>query len=639
MPTPTPVYTLRRFWRELPRDLRLGLILLGLSALGTVIVNEANPSFLTNHPWLEPAFWCSLIVLVLVVTRRWWSAAFGPVLYYDLLRVSRQGRAYVLRGAYGLALLIVLFFVYSAQFGSINPFDTPLLSIEDLAKFADTFFTAFLAVQLGAVLLLTPVYAGTAIAEEYERKTLDDLLATHLLGSEIVLGKLLSRLLTLFLLLLGGLPVLSLLQLLGGVDPNFVVAGFVATLATVLSVGSLGVYNSARLRQVRGAVIATYIQVGGYLIVSALAGSCCMAALNYGPSVVNPARWLTAGNPLLAYWVVTGGGSAKGAPPPDVLGVLRDYVVCQLIWSLGFIALATRSLRIPPAGAERFRLREVEELVLIPPERRSRKLPRVGDDAIFWKEYHAATWSWLPNWLVPWFILSGTLLVFCGMVSFIQILMRSVVEERSGYDLTYWVIAFSVPILCVGYLAVAVRSAITLSGERERGTLDSLLTTPLENRTILRSKWWGNLLSLRVVWWTVAGVWCLGLFTGAVHPLSLVLLVLAGFVYADFVARLGMWFSLRCRTMLRATVWTLVTLFALSVLPPLLIPSCLGQAVGHSLSPPLTLFYLTFGWIEEDWHQHLLFCVPVIGYAAVAQCLRLLTVDRFGSITGRMPDR
>jgi ABC-type transport system involved in multi-copper enzyme maturation permease subunit len=214
--------------------------------------------------------------------------------------------------------------------------------------------------------------------------------------------------------------------------------------------------------------------------------------------------------------------------------------------------------------------------------------------------------------------------------------MRSVVEERSGYDLTYWVIAFSVPILCVGYLAVAVRSAITLSGERERGTLDSLLTTPLENRTILRSKWWGNLLSLRVVWWTVAGVWCLGLFTGAVHPLSLVLLVLAGFVYADFVARLGMWFSLRCRSMLRATVWTLVTLFALSVLPPLLIPSWFGQ-VGHNLSPPLTLFHLTFGWIETDWHAHLLYCAPVIGYAAAAQLLRQLTADRFGPITGRMP--
>jgi ABC-type transport system involved in multi-copper enzyme maturation permease subunit len=633
-PPPIGGFSLLWLWRALPGDLRLGLILLGSGGLGSMIVREADIPFLANHLWIETAFWIVLIALVLVITRRSWSAAFGPVLFYDLLRVSRQGRAYVLRGAYALALLIVLFFVYSGQFGSTNPFGTLHLSIEELARFADSFFTGFLAVQLGAVLLLTPVYAGTAIAEESERKTLDDLLATHLLDGEIVLGKLLSRLLTLFLLLVGGLPVLSLLQLLGGVDPNLVLAGFVATLATVVSLGSLGVYNSVRLRQVRGAVIATYIQVGVYLVVSGLVGSCCLAGVGYGPSALNPARWLSAGNPFVAYLVV-----ANGTAPTDLFGIVRDYVLCQAFWTLLFVGLAMRNLRIRPARAERFRLQEPEGLVLVPGGRRPRKLPRVSDDPIFWKEFHAATWSWLPSWLVPWFILCGTLLIFCGMVTFIQILMQSVLDERSSNYLTHWVMVFSVPIICIGYLAVAVRSAITLSGERERGTLDSLLTTSLENRTILGSKWWGNLLSLRVVWLTVAAVWSLGLFTGGVHPLSLAILLLAGFIYADFVARLGMWFSLKCRTMLRATVWTLVTLFALSVLPPLLMPSWFADVVRHGFSPPMTLVYLTFGWREDIREERLLFCVPVFGYAVAAWCLRLLTEDRFGPITGRMPHK
>ncbi len=632
LPPPKARYEFAQLWRELPGDLRWGLILLGLGGLGNAILHEADPPFLTTYPWIESVFWSGLIVLFLVVTRRLWSAAFGPVLFYDLLRVSRQGRAYVLRSVYALVLLIVLFFVYSGQFGSTNPFATPHLSIDDLSQFADSFFTAFLAVQLGAVLLLTPVYAGTAIAEESERKTLDDLLATHLLDGEIVLGKLLSRLLTLFLLLVGGLPVLSLLQLLGGVDPNLVLAGFVATLATVVSLGSLGVYNSVRLQRVRGAVIATYIQVGVYLVVTGLVGSCCLAAGRSGSSLLYPARLLSAGNPFVAYWLV-----ANGTPPTDVLGILRDYVLCQAVWTLVFVGLAMRSLRIRPARTDRFRQQEPERLLLMPLDPQPRKLPRVGDDPIFWKEYHASTWSWLPNWLVPWFILCGTLLVFCGTVSFIQILMQSVVEERSSKYLTHWVMVFSVPILCVGYLAVAVRSAITLSGERERGTLDSLLTTPLANQTILWSKWCGNLLSLRIVWLTVAGVWCLGLFTGALHPLSLVMLLLAAAIYADFVARLGMWFSLRCRTMLRATVWTLVTLFAISVLPPLLLPSWFAEVASHGLSPPMALVHLTFGWSEDDWELRLIFSLPVFGYAVAAQGLRSLTAERFGALTGRMP--
>jgi hypothetical protein len=280
----------------------------------------------------------------------------------------------------------------------------------------------------------------------------------------------------------------------------------------------------------------------------------------------------------------------------------------------------------------------------MPGDRRQRKLPPVGDDPIFWKEYHAPTWSWLPNWLVPWLILSGTLLVFCGAVTFIQILMRSMMEDHFPKDLTLWVLIFSVPILCVGFLSVAMRSAMTLSSERARGTLDSLLTTPLENQRILGSKWWGSLLSARVVWLMVAGVWSLGLFTGAVHPLSLGMLLVAGFIYADFVARLGMWFSLRCRTTLRAVVWTLVTLFALSVLPPLLIPERIvfpgfAYLVRDGISPPMTLVELTFGWSEDVWHERLLLWVPLFGYVAAAQGLRLLTEDQFGPITGRMPDK
>jgi ABC-type transport system involved in multi-copper enzyme maturation permease subunit len=635
-PAASPGYSpLLQLWREMPADLRWGLILLALGVGGVTALLKVDPPYLATYPWIENAAWCGLSVLLLGVTHRSWRSAFGPVLYYDLLRVARQGRAYVLREVYGLALLVVLFFVYSGRFGRTNLFGDQYLSIDDLSRFAESFFTAFLAVQLGAVVLLTPVYAGTAIAEERERKTLDDLLATHLLDGEIVIGKLLSRLLTLFLFLTSGLPILSLLQLLGGVDPNLVLAAFVVTAATVVSIGSLGVYNSVRLRDVRSAVIATYVQVGIFLVVTTLAGACCFAPFGTPRTATNPARWLSPSNPILVYEYVM---TDKGTNPTGGLVVVRDYVIVQGAWTLLFVGLATRSLRIRSAGAERFRQREPEGSVLMPQNRRPRKLPRVGDDPIFWKEYHASTWSWLPTWLMPWLILCGTLLVFCGMVTFIQILMQAVMEERSAIYLKYWVIFFSVPILCVGYLAVAVRSAITLSGERERGTLDPLLTTPVENRTILGSKWWGNLLSLRVVWGTVAGVWILGVFTGGVHPLSLVLLLLAGFIYADFVARIGMWYSLRCRTMLRATVWTLVTLFALSVIPPLLLPSWFPDWVRHSLSPPMTLVHLTFGWNEGVWQSGLLFFVPVLAYAGVAQGLRLLTEDRFGALTGRMSD-
>ena len=89
-----------------------------------------------------------------------------------------------------------------------------------------------------------------------ERRTLDFLLATDLHSHEIILGKLAARLGTLLLVLLVGLPILSLLQLLGGVDPNLVVAGYAFLLFTVLSLAAASVLISVYARRSRSAVLA-----------------------------------------------------------------------------------------------------------------------------------------------------------------------------------------------------------------------------------------------------------------------------------------------------------------------------------------------------------------------------------------------
>ena len=63
-----------------------------------------------------------------------------------------------------------------------------------LDRFGETFLFAFLLIQQAAVLLLTPVYAGGAVAEEKEKGRLDFLLTTPLGRWELVAGKLAARL-------------------------------------------------------------------------------------------------------------------------------------------------------------------------------------------------------------------------------------------------------------------------------------------------------------------------------------------------------------------------------------------------------------------------------------------------------------
>src|SRR5262249_52125291 len=133
-----------------------------------------------------------------------------------------------------------------------------------LADVASSFFLTFLAVQWLAAFVVTPAYTAGAIAEEKDCKTLEFLLATDLSSREIVLSVALSRLAGLILLFLAGLPVLSLIKFMGGVDSNLLLASYAATGITLVSLTALGVLMSMYSHKPRQAILLTYVCACGY---------------------------------------------------------------------------------------------------------------------------------------------------------------------------------------------------------------------------------------------------------------------------------------------------------------------------------------------------------------------------------------
>src|SRR5262249_36252552 len=85
-------------------------------------------------------------------------------------------------------------------------------------------------------------------------------------------------------------------------------------------------------------------------------------------------------------------------------------------------------------------------------------------------------------------------------------------------------------ICCLTLLAVTVRAASSVSGERDKQTLDGLLTTPLDSSAILFAKWIGSILSVWPAWFWIGLIWLIGLLSGGVHPLALPLLPMIWFV-------------------------------------------------------------------------------------------------------------
>src|SRR5262249_47175000 len=259
-------------WFHLPRRQQVHLALVLIGAL--VILLDVLPI------WSQATIWAALFLIQVARCRSVWTKPFGAVLLYDLVRSARKGRFAMLRCVYALALLLVFLAVYWEEFigaslqlsrlwtgGTVH--GTAVAT--RIPEFTESFSYRLLGIQFAAAILLTPVCAAGAIAEEKDRRTLDYLLASDLSNAEIVFGKLLSRLAYLALIMLTGLPFLSLLQLLGGVDPSLVVVGLVVTLMTMLSLAGLSILNSVYTSRPLTAVIMTYAQAAAYLLFSGLA--------------------------------------------------------------------------------------------------------------------------------------------------------------------------------------------------------------------------------------------------------------------------------------------------------------------------------------------------------------------------------
>src|SRR5207253_1174596 len=130
--------------------------------------------------------WAGVLVFFAFIVRLRWLTFFGPVFLYDLVRSARRSNFAALRSFYAGALLVVLFMVYSSVVrmrgstfwetlwkpGAVPP--------ESGARFGESVFYTFAAVQFVAVMLLTPVCAAGAITEEKERRTLEFVLTTDL---------------------------------------------------------------------------------------------------------------------------------------------------------------------------------------------------------------------------------------------------------------------------------------------------------------------------------------------------------------------------------------------------------------------------------------------------------------------------
>jgi ABC-type transport system involved in multi-copper enzyme maturation permease subunit len=206
----------------------------------------------------------------------------------------------VLLAGFAWMMALILEREYAAALGGSAAFAS--------AQIGRGVFSALIVLETILVVVLAPAFTAGAISQEREKQTLDMLAATPISSLALVVGKLVSALTYVFILIAASIPLTALVFVFGPFDPIDVARGYVVLVATALGLGAVGLFFSALVQRTQAATIATY---------GALAA-------------------VTAGTFFLAYfWNAmtgasgTGDGTRQFGPltgrPPEALQYLNPY--------------------------------------------------------------------------------------------------------------------------------------------------------------------------------------------------------------------------------------------------------------------------------------------------------------------------
>ena len=190
------------------------------------------------------------------------------------------------------------------------------------AQIGQTIFGALLLLEMVIVIVLAPSFTAGAISLEREKQTIDLLITTPISSLAIVLGKLFSALVYLFLVIVASVPLTALVFVYGGAGPEDLVKGYVVLLVTAFGLGSVGVFCSSLARRTQPATVITYALV---LLVTfgTVLGWVFWGSLGNQASVISSETQLADG---------TSGGAVRDtvvatpARPPEALLWLNPFV-------------------------------------------------------------------------------------------------------------------------------------------------------------------------------------------------------------------------------------------------------------------------------------------------------------------------
>lgn len=543
----------------------------------------------------------------------------GPIFQREVVGAGRRRGPYALRFLYAVILLIVASVAFSASWSSVAARSSGVALAQSLQQIAPQITFALGWCMFITMAVVAPALTGGAIADEKRARTLPTLMTTPLSSVAIIVGKLSARTAQLMILGLLAAPLLLAVRLYGGVPAETVLAITAISLSTALLGAALGLMYSIWHKRGPGAMLFAIVTMGlimfgPMLTWGALTGfraagppggelmaTCaplCLGALQQpalGASAFGLPLWLanTIFNSAAALLVIWFSAielrrvmiaEASGEPvmtPKAARRVARRYLAFHqrlpqvswpirvLAWALIFTAGGALGAYVGDIGGlllvwiglsalvvafdvmRRIARRGVERLRAegsLPERGAARRSREVGEAPVLWRELRQSSLGTRQR----------TILAIAIAIAVPALLWIRWGPAEQG-------VHASIAIICLlaAMLQGALLTTSAVGAEREAGSWDTLLTTPLAPRDILLGKFLGTLrrqwLLLSVI---VAdlGLAALGRWIPPVLVLQAVI-IFAGPVI--LLSASGLLMSMLLRRTTLAAIWNLG--FALSV--------------------------------------------------------------------------
>jgi len=372
----------------------------------------------------------------------------NPVLQRELLVNLRTGRAFLLLAAYQILLAAVVLLAW--------PSDARLdltTSPPSARRLVDLFFLG----QYVIASLMAPTFAAGAVTGEKERMTFEMLLASPLRPVAIVIGKMVASLTHIGMLILASLPIIVLCLPLGGVSLFEVLAAYLGLIVSVVLFGAIGVACSSYFSRTSASLVVSYLIIlplvmGGVLFWRSLEGS--------GELRLKLMLLVVPAYALTAVFMLCGNAAGRMLYPPDI-GSEGKEVVDPEAENRRAVGLVIQRDQFP-------------DRLFAPPKKQT--LMADGANPVYDKEIHSEIFS--QGTLMLRLVIQISILIAIPLMAWLLFYET----RRCGWFVVY-VVVFNM-------LVGPVFLAGSISGERERQTLDLLLTSTISPWQIL----WGKLL-------------------------------------------------------------------------------------------------------------------------------------------------